>query len=100
VTRLSASRQAVRCAGLDVGGAPLRPPLADRQADPPRLAAAALALYESAQAACRPTAPSGLALKARGLSHTRASVTIARKLARRCFHTLRKRGPDALQPVA
>ena len=37
---------------------------------------------------------------ARGLSHPRASVTIARKLARRCFHTLRELGPDPLAPVA
>jgi transposase len=60
------------------------------------------ALYESAQAACRPTSPDRadyLALKARGLSHTRASLTIARKLARRCFHTPRELGPDALEPV-
>jgi hypothetical protein len=60
------------------------------------------ALYESAQAACRPTSPDRadyLALKARGLSHTRASLTIARKLARRCFHPLRELGPDALEPV-
>jgi transposase len=60
------------------------------------------ALYESAQAACRPTSPDRadyLALNARGLSHIRASLTIARKLARRCFHTLRDLGPDALEPV-
>jgi phosphoserine phosphatase RsbU/P len=36
---------------------------------------------------------------ARGLSHTQASLTIARKLARRCFHTLRELGPDALEPI-
>jgi hypothetical protein len=40
-----------------------------------------------------------VALKARGLTHTRASMTIAAKLARRCFHTLRDLGPDALAPV-
>ena len=40
-----------------------------------------------------------LALKRRGLSHPRASMTIARKLARRCFHTLRELGPEALEPV-
>ena len=60
------------------------------------------ALYESAQAACRPTCPDRaeyLALKERGLTHTRASVTIARKLARRCYHTLRELGPEALEPV-
>jgi hypothetical protein len=40
-----------------------------------------------------------LALNARGLSHTRASLTIARKLARRSFHVLRELGPAALDPV-
>jgi hypothetical protein len=40
-----------------------------------------------------------LALKASGLSHTRASLTIARKLARRSFHVLRELGPAALDPV-
>ena len=35
----------------------------------------------------------------RGLSHTRASLTIARKLARRSYHVLRELGPTALQPV-
>ena len=39
------------------------------------------------------------ALKARGLSHTRASLTIARKLARRSYHVLRELGPAALEPV-
>jgi len=60
------------------------------------------ALYEAAQSACRRTSPEHatyLALKARGLSHTRASLTIARKLARRCFHELRELGPAALAPV-
>ncbi len=33
------------------------------------------------------------------LSHTRASLTIARKLARRSFHVLRELGPAALEPV-
>ena len=102
VTRLSASRKAVRCAGLDVGVH-----RSDRRSRAGRLTRQGSpqlrwALYESAQAACRPTSPDRadyLALKARGLSHTRASLTIARKLARRCFHTLRELGPDALEPV-
>ena len=102
VTRLSASRKAVRCAGLDVGvhrsDRRSRTGKLTRQGSPQLR----WALYESAQAACRPTSPDRadyLALKARGLSHTRASMTIARKLARRCFHTLRELGPDALEPV-
>jgi hypothetical protein len=103
VTRLSASRKAVRCAGLDVGvhrsDRRSRAGKLTRQGSPQLR----WALYESAQAACRPTSPDRadyLALKARGLSHTRASLTIARKLARRCFHTLRELGPEALEPVA
>jgi transposase len=102
VTRLSASRKAVRCAGLDVGvhrsDRRSRPGKLTRQGSPQLR----WALYESAQAACRPTSPDRadyLALKARGRSHTRASLTIARKLARRCFHTLRELGPEALEPV-
>jgi ABC-type phosphate transport system ATPase subunit len=39
------------------------------------------------------------ALKARGLSHTRASLTIARKLARRSYHVLHDLGPAALDPI-
>jgi transposase len=61
-----------------------------------------LTLYEAAQSACRRTSPEHagyLALKARGLSHTRASLTIARKLARRSYHELRRLGPAALAPV-
>ena len=61
------------------------------------------ALYEAALAACRPSSPDHadyLALKARGLSHTRASLTIARKLARRSYHVLRDLGPAALDPIS
>jgi transposase len=102
VARLSASRKAVRCAGLDIGvhrsDRRCRVGKLTRQGSPQLR----WALYESAQAACRPSSPDRadyLALKARGLSHTRASITIARKLARRCFHTLRELGPEALEPV-
>jgi transposase len=102
VARLSASRKAVRCAGLDIGvhrsDQRARVGKLTRQGSPQLR----WALYESAQAACRPTSPDRadyLALKARGLTHTRASITIARKLARRCFHTLRELGPEALEPV-
>jgi len=103
VTRLSASRQAVRLTGLDIGvhrsDRRSRPGKLTRQGSPQLR----WALYESAQAACRPTSPDRadyLALKERGLSHPRASLTLARKLARRCFHTLRALGPDALEPVS
>jgi transposase len=103
VSRLSSSRKAVRAVGLDVGVY-----RSDRRSRAGKLTkqgspAARWALYEAAQSACRRTSPHHadyLALRARGLSHTRASLTIARKLARRCFHTLRELGPAALEPVS
>jgi transposase len=102
VSRLQASRKAVRCSGLDVGvhrsDRRSRAGKLTRQGSPQLR----WALYEAAQSACRPGSPDHgdyLALKQRGLSHTRASITIARKLARRCYHTLRELGPEALAPV-
>jgi transposase len=82
----------VRAAGLDVGVH-----RSDRRSRVGKLTKqgsphARWALYEAAQSAARPGSPDHgayLALKARGLSHTRTSLTIARKLARRCFHSLR-----------
>jgi transposase len=102
VRRLRRSRQAVRMAGLDVGVN-----RSDRKSRPGRLTKQGSpqlrwALYEAAQSACRASSPDHrdyLDLKARGLSHTRASMTIARKLARRAFHTLRALGDDALAEV-
>ena len=102
VTRLSASRKAVRCAGLDVGVH-----RSDRRSRVGKLTKQGSpqlrwALYEAAQAACRPTSPDRadyLALKRRGLSHPRASMTIARKLARRCATRCASSGPEALEPV-
>jgi transposase len=102
VGRLSASRKAVRMAGIDIGvhrsDRRARVGKLNRQGSPQLR----WALYEAALAACRPSSPDHadyLALKARGLSHTRASLTIARKLARRSFHVLRELGPEALEPV-
>jgi transposase len=102
VTRLSSSRKAVRACGLDIGVH-----RSDRRSRVGKLTkqgspAARWALYEAAQSACRTTSPDHadyLALKARGLSHTRASLTIARKLARRSYHSLNQLGPAALEPV-
>jgi transposase len=101
VSRLSASRKAVRAVGLDIGVH-----RSDRRSRAGKLSKqgapdARWALYEAAQSACRANSPDHqayLALRARGLSHTRASLTIARKLARRCFHTLNELGPAALEP--
>src|SRR5271167_121894 len=102
VQRLSASRKAVRMAGIDIGvhrsDRRSREGKLNRQGSPHLR----WALYEAALSATRPTSPDHqdyLALKARGLSHTRASITIARKLARRSFHILRELGPAALEPI-
>jgi len=59
------------------------------------------AFYEAAQGATRSTSPHAdyLALKARGLSQTRASLAIARKLARRSYHVLGQLDPAALEPI-
>lgn len=103
VSRLHASRQAVRIAGIDIGVH--RSDRTARLGKLTRQGSAELrwALYEAAQSACRATSPDYQdyhALKARGLSHTRASLTIARKLARRSYHVLRELGPAALDPIA
>jgi transposase len=103
VSRLPASRQAVRMAGIDIGVH-----RSDRRARLGKLtrqgsAELRCALYEAALSACRPSSPDyqdDVALKARGLSHTRASLTIARKLAKRSYHVLRELGPAAFEPIA
>jgi transposase len=102
VRRLRRSRQAVRLAGLDVGVS-----RSDKRSKLGKLVKQGSpqlrwALYESAQAACRGGSPDHgdyLRLRERGLSHTRATLTIARKLARRCFHTLRELEDEALTPA-
>jgi transposase len=102
VGRLSASRKAVRLAGIDIAVH-----RSDRRARAGKLTRQGSpelrwALYEAALSACRSSSPDHadyLALKARGLSHTRPSLTIARKLARRSFHAVRALGPAALDPM-
>src|SRR5215210_2998801 len=77
VGRLSASRKAVRMAGIDIGVH-----RSDRRARVGKLTRQGSpqlrwALYEAALSACRPSSPDHadyLAMKARGLSHTRASL--------------------------
>ena len=85
VERLSASRKAVRMAGIDIG-------VHRSTAAPGSASSTAKARHtcagRSMRPRWRPVGPSSpdhadyLALKARGLGHTRASLTIARKLAR------------------
>jgi transposase len=102
VTRMSSSRKAVRFAGLDIGvhrsDQTARVGKLTRQGSSPLR----WALYEAAQSATRPRSPDYAdyhALKARGLTHTRTSLTIARKIARRSYHLLHNLGPQALSPV-
>jgi transposase len=102
VARLPGSRKALRRAGLDVGVH--RSDQYSRLGKPTRQGSPQLrwALHEAAQSACKPRSPDHgdyLELKARGLAHTRATMTIARKLARRCFHGPRQLGPAALEPA-
>ena len=61
------------------------------------------ALYEAAQSATRPRSPDYNdyhVLRDRGLTHTRASLTIARRIARRSYHLLHRLGPAGLAPTA
>ena len=97
VTRMSSSRKAVRFAGIDIGvhrsDQTSRVGKLTRQGSP----TLRWALYEAAQSATRLQSPDYSdyhALKARGLTHTRASLTIARKIARRSYHLLHALGPS------
>lgn len=103
VTRMSSSRKAVRFAGLDIGvhrsDQTARVGKLTRQGSSPLR----WALYEAAQSATRPRSPDYNdyhALRARGLTHTRASLTIARRIARRSYHLLHNLGPTGLAPTA
>jgi transposase len=103
VTRMTSSRKAVRFAGLDIGvhrsDKTARVGKLTRQGSSPLR----WALYEAAQNAARLQSPDHSdykALRDRGLTHTRATLTIARKIARRSYHLLHALGPDALAPVS
>jgi transposase len=100
--RFSSSDDAVRHAGLDVtvwssDGKRTRGHLAKQ--GPPVLR---WALYEAAVYAARPTSPGHeyyCQLRRRLEAHL-ALITVARKLARRCYHTLRTAGDVAFAPAA
>jgi transposase len=59
------------------------------------------ALYEAAECAARPAAPDHGYYTATRDRRTGglATSSVARKLARRCYHTLRELGEEALQPA-
>jgi len=60
------------------------------------------ALYEAALYASRPASPDyAYFCRVRDrIDGQRALLSVARKLARRCYHTLRDLGEDALVPAA
>lgn len=99
--RFTSSRHAVRFAGLDV-----TVDESDQRRAPGKLShqgspVLRWALFEAAQSACRPGSPDYdyyVATSAR-LSPKRATLSIARKLARRVHHTLRALGDEALAPL-
>jgi transposase len=102
-TRFSSSRQAVRFSGLDItvyASDRHRSPGHISRQGPPALR---WALYEAANVARRggasPDRDYYLETKAR-IGGNRACLSIARKLLKRCYHTLRELGPEALTPVA
>jgi transposase len=101
VRRFANSRQAVRFTGLDItisesDGKRARGHLA-RQGSP----VLRWALHEAAMCAARPTSPHHpyyLQVKQR-LGGKRAALSVARKLAREAYHTLRELGDQALVPA-
>ena len=59
------------------------------------------ALYEAAQVARRPGSPDRDYYRetAERLGHNRACLSVARKLLKRSYHTLRELGEEALAPA-
>jgi transposase len=102
VGRFHNSRDAVRYGGMDITVYQ-----SDRHRSPGHLSrqgppALRWALYEAAQAARRPGSPDRdyYLQAAERLGGNRACLALARKLLKRCYHTLRELGDDALTPPA
>jgi transposase len=100
-TRFSSSRHAVRYAGMDI-----TVHQSDRHRSPGHLSrqgppALRWALFEAAQSACRGGSPDRdyYGQAADRLGHNRACLSVARKLLKRSYHTLRDLGEEALQPA-
>jgi transposase len=96
--RFANSRDAVRYAGLDItvyqSDQHRAPGKLSRQGPP----ALRWALYEAAQVARRPGSPDRAYYlqAAERLGGNRACLAVARKLLKRCYHTLRELGDQAL----
>ena len=100
-TRFSSSTQAVRFSGLDItvhASDQRRAPGHLSRQGPPALR---WALFEAAQCARRPNSPDHAYYQqaAERLGGNRACLSIARKLLKRSYHTLRQLGEEALQPA-
>ena len=100
--RFSSSDQAVRFSGLDItvysSDAKRSPGHLARQGSPELR----WALFEAAKSASRQSSPDHelyVSVRER-LGGKRPALTVARKLARRCYHTLRELGDQALAPLA
>jgi len=98
--RFANSRDAVRYGGMDITVYQ-----SDRHRAPGHLShqgppALRWALYEAAQVARRPSSPDRAYYEqaAEHLGGNRACLALARKLLKRCYHTLRELGDDALAP--
>jgi transposase len=100
-TRFSASRHAVRYAGMDItvhqSDQRRAPGHLSRQGPP----ALRWALFEAAQHARRHGSPDReyYGQAAERLGANRAALAVARKLLKRSYHTLRELGEEALQPA-
>ena len=98
--RFANSRDAVRYGGMDItvyqSDRHRAPGHLSRQGPP----ALRWALYEAAQVARRPSSPDRAYYQqaAEHLGGNRACLALARKLLKRCYHTLRELGDDALAP--
>ncbi|MGH2712931.1 MAG: IS110 family transposase [Thermoleophilaceae bacterium] len=99
--RFSSSRRAVRYAGMDITVAE-----SDRRRAPGHLSrqgppALRWALYEAAQVARHPRSPDRdyYEQAAARIGGNRACLAVARKLLKRCYHTLRELDEEALAPA-
>ena len=99
--RFDNSRDAVRYGGLDItvkqSDAHRAPGRLSRQGPP----ALRWALYEAAQQARHPRSPDRdyYLQAAERIGGNRACLALARKILKRCYHTLRDLGEEALQPA-
>ena len=102
-TRFSSSREAVRYAGLDITVLSVRSAPRARASLPPGAAGAALGAVSrprrSPGAARQPRPRRTTCEAAERLGGNRACLSVARKLLKRCYHTLRELGEEALTPA-